>query len=918
MLGSLCRRLEDSGLLRLSKAGITIGALACGALAVIALAYIWHRVQPSTAARSVQLVPGTLLKRNIKRGEIHWYELKLPGKTFVRIDVDQREIDVSLIAVKADGSLMPSVDFGPFGRESMSIAAGLPGVSRLGVRAAQDSTAQGRYEIRWSEKRPVQPDDMKRMRAQAAFAEAQQQPATAQSAAKAVALYQEAVALWTETGDRHGEASALDQLGITYDRTGHWESAYDCYTKALHLWESLQDEYGRLEALRQLGRLNWHLSEKLSIVPSDEEFLHLWTRLGDRRGEADALEVLSGYAIRSNDYALATDYAKKALAIYRTLNDQRGENKSLEGLVTANLATKQFDQALKFAVDVLQRNQVAGDRRGEAASLDRVGFVLQRMGRLSDAATYFEQALRVREAQGDQGAQISLHDALARIALLSDQPLKALPHARAAMAIEASLRSDLKTPKWREGFSGFRDLTTLYVQTLMAIQAKKPEQQYSTEAFLAADLAHGRIVSDEIPGPENPTLAKLQSELLDNDTVLLEYSLGRDDSAPDPSGADALKIPQNFSWVLTRKTFFAFTLPPRFVIENLVRRAYDRLSTPPAVSKGGQDQPAEREKENEAISALSRALLGPVAPYLGAKRLLIVSDGVLQYVPFGALFDPTRPDATPLTANHEIMEIPSAMASLSLGRLRARLPKPRHLLAVIADPVFSRDDPRLLRMNAGLMEAHQSVISADLERAVRAAGMLEIIPRLPYSRREATWALQNASAQDSRAFLDFAATREVLQSGQLLDYRIIDIATHGFVNDQDPDLSGLVFSLVDRNGRPKDGFFRLRDLSTLRLPSELIVLSACRSAIGKIINGEGMLSLTSGFLHAGAGAVLATTWQLNDEATAEFMKLFYAELLGPRHRSPAAALQSAQVSFRNSPRWYAPYFWAGFVLSGAG
>ena len=913
MLGSLRRRLEGPGLLLPSTAGVTVCALVGGALAAIALAYIWHRVQPSTAARSVELVPDTLMKRNIKRGEIHWFELMLQGETYAQINVDQREIDVSLIAVKPNGDLFPPVDFGPFGRESMSIAAELPGVYRLGVRAPQDSTAQGRYEIRWSEKRPVQPDDMKRMRAQAAFAEAQQQAATERSSAKAITLYQEAVALWAATGDRRGEASALDHLGIAYDRTGRLESAYDCYTKALHLWESLQDEYGRLEALRQLGRLNWHLGERFSIVPSDEEFLRLWKRLDDRRGEAVALEALSGDSFGSKNYALGIDYATKAMAMDRAMGDQKGEIQSLEVLVGAHVEVKEFDQALKLAVELLHRNQLAGDRRGEAASLDRIGFVLQRRGRFSEAANYFERALSLREPQGDQGAQISLHDALARMALLMDDPQKALPHARAAMAIEASLRAGLKTSKWREGFSGFRDLTTLYVQTLMALHAKMPDREYSTEAFLAADLAHGRIVSDEISGPHT-TIAKLQSELLDSDTVLLEYSLGRDFSPPDPTAADMLKIPQSFLWILTRQSVFEVTLPPRYVIENLVRQAYSQLSTPPPAP----GQSAEPEKEDEAIRALSHALLGSVAPYLSAKRLLVVCDGLLQYVPFGALFDPTQRDGTPLIANHEIREIPSAIASLILQRERASVPKPRHLLAVIADPVFSRDDPRFWRRNAGLIEDQHSVLSADLGRAVRAAGMLETIPRLPYSRREATWALQNASAQDSVAFLDFAATRELLQSGRLRDYRIIDIATHGFVSDEDPDLSGLVFSLVDRNGRPKEGYFRLRDLSTLRLPSELIVLSACRSGIGKIINGEGMLSLTSGFLHAGAGAVLATTWQLNDESTAEFMKLFYAELLGPRQRSPAAALQSAQMSFHKSPRWHARYFWAGFVLYGAG
>jgi CHAT domain-containing protein len=128
-------------------------------------------------------------------------------------------------------------------------------------------------------------------------------------------------------------------------------------------------------------------------------------------------------------------------------------------------------------------------------------------------------------------------------------------------------------------------------------------------------------------------------------------------------------------------------------------------------------------------------------------------------------------------------------------------------------------------------------------------------------------------------------------------------------------LSGVVLSLVDERGRTQDGFLRLQDIYNLRLPAEIVVLSACQTAMGKALAGEGLLGLARGFMYAGSRRVVASLWPVDEVATAELMNEFYRALLKERRR-PADALRKAQLAMASTPRWRAPYYWAGFVIQG--
>ena len=190
------------------------------------------------------------------------------------------------------------------------------------------------------------------------------------------------------------------------------------------------------------------------------------------------------------------------------------------------------------------------------------------------------------------------------------------------------------------------------------------------------------------------------------------------------------------------------------------------------------------------------------------------------------------------------------------------------------------------------------------------------MPRLPGTRREATTILSFVSESERKQAIDFEANLNTATDPQLANYRIIHFATHGLLNSQNPELSGIVLSLFDEKGNAQDGFLRLQEIYNLKLPADLIVLSACQTALGKDIKGEGLVGLTRGFMYAGAQRVVASLWSVDDRSTSELMKLFYQGMLGEKKLRPAAALREAQIALLKNKRFAAPYFWSAFTLQG--
>jgi len=394
------------------------------------------------------------------------------------------------------------------------------------------------------------------------------------------------------------------------------------------------------------------------------------------------------------------------------------------------------------------------------------------------------------------------------------------------------------------------------------------------------------------------------SDTLDDNTLLLEYMLGDD---------------RSYVWLVSHQEVWSFQLPARSKIEAASGAVYSLLSQNEQATEIGKD-PA---KLATAISNLSESLLAPLADRLGSKRLLIVPDGVLQYVPFGTLTVARqtvpygRLLSRPLVLDHEIINEPSASAlALVLSQTANRRPTEKSV-AIFADPVFAVDDTRIkYRESNSSRVAMGPVPNVEMTRALRDVGLENAqIYRLPSSRDEANAIIASAPWHTAFKAVDFDATRATAMALDLGQYRIVHFATHALLDNEHPELSGIVLSLVDEKGQQQDGFLRLHDIYNLKLPVELVVLSACQTGLGKDVKGEGLIGLTRGFMYAGASGIVASLWKVDDDATAELMKHFYDGLFN-RGLTPAAALREAQLTLRQDKRWREPYYWAGFVIQG--
>ena len=409
----------------------------------------------------------------------------------------------------------------------------------------------------------------------------------------------------------------------------------------------------------------------------------------------------------------------------------------------------------------------------------------------------------------------------------------------------------------------------------------------------------------EIYVPANPT---------DQSTRII--TVDKIKSASERSGDTYLEFElgemHSYLWVVDQGKLTSYPLPPRDQIEDMVKKwrafvtAVREAPAPPSHESVHQDS----GKDFEQLSAeLSKALLSQaVTPQM--KRLVIVPDGDLAMLPFTALPESTSSPTpgTPLIAGHEIILTPSLSVFLS--------PKPteehKHYkgeVAVVADPVFDADDERFTPTQTG--GSSHSPAKPKFDKPNNS------LPRLLNTKFEAD-IIQNAIGSDQvHLWLGFDASLETILSPEMQGYRIWHFATHGLYDETTPEFSGLVFSLVASDRRPEYGFLKAQDVAHMRFHPELVVLSACDSAAGENMSGEGAMGLGYSFLRAGAKRVITTLWSVDDAMSMELMDAFYREM--KRNGNNAAdALRKSQLAVMHLHYNSSPHYWAGFELISAG
>lgn len=603
----------------------------------------------------------------------------------------------------------------------------------------------------------------------------------------------------------------------------------------------------------------------------------------------------------SNDLSQFEPLLKTVKTIFADYSVKEAKTNTAEALALlgqAYVAEQNYQKASEFYNSSLMLWQATDNVIKQADTRLAIANMERTSGNLTQSKTEIEKAIETIESERAQTSyqeqQQQQHE------LGNDDDKNKFPQ---VIPKPSSYKSYLDLANYLESKQSYYDF---YIDLLMQLHNKQPKAGYDGLAFQASERSKSRSLRAILNKSLNqnlsktkqaktsetsyvelakvPSLSEIQQQLLDDNTLLLEYTLGKE---------------RSYLWAITKNSIQTYQLPKRAEIDALSRQFIELLKSPAyrLGTRGINVVPnGETINSSQVPNQLSQILIAPIAEKLANKRLLIVSDGVLQYVPFAALPKSAKDkDIKPLLVDHEIVGLPSASLQTLLKRGNTQKQKPSQTLAMFADPIFSRSDERV-KMDSNTISP------------------VTLFKRLPGTRKEAN---QITSLIPSQKLikLDSAASYQAATSPELSKYRFIHFATHGVFDAQRPERSGVIFSAVNEQGELQRSLLSTPDAFRLNLSSDLVVLSACTTALGKEIKGEGLIGLTGGLMYAGSKSVVSSFWDVDDGGTAELMTRFYSKMLKD-NLSPTAALRTAQLEMWNLSKWQAPYYWAAFTIQG--
>ena len=617
------------------------------------------------------------------------------------------------------------------------------------------------------------------------------------------------------------------------------------------------------------------------------------------------------------DPTSALQNLETALSLYSDANNpmEVARTRAFIGQVHENAG--RLDQAREYYKQALQTFDGHADRVNQSATLFALGRLEMKSGNYEVAETHLWQSIEVTENMRRKSTSLDLtaafsatvHDryeqyieclmrnhrdpaSLSRVVRAFEMSESARARSLAEMLriTDTNLLSNVD-PELSKQERSLRQLLRVKEDARVGLLRRKYDksqlekldselERLNTEYKNVVATINKRYPAfEQLTQPQGWDLRRIQEEVIgDDDTVVLEYILG-----PKKS----------YVWALTRNAITSHDLPSQNEITEAVKKVYDLASEPP--------KPATQNNLDQATDELARMILSPVADQLQKKRIIVAADGALNYIPFQIL--PVTRNGEPLVAQHEVINVPSASILGELREEAGRRGVRDKVLAAFGNPVFADQ-----KQNEEIASSRSIEIKGDSTDPAS-------IGRLFYSAREIENLREVASAEQTYAATEADATRDRLLNMDFSQFAILHFATHGSLRPSRPENSGLWLSTINREGQKVEGFVGLQDIYSLRAPVDLVVLSACQTALGKDIRGEGLIGLTRGFMYAGATSVVASVWKVEDEVTAELMKRFYTEML-KNGKTPAEALRLAQNSIRQEPQWSAPHYWAGFTLQG--
>lgn len=758
---------------------------------------------------------------------------------------------------------------------------------------------------------------------------------------EALRLYQQAREVYQQIQHLPGVAMSLNGLAATHQELGEYQNAIDQALEALRLAQKINSLPQQQLAHSKSGEAYLALNKPAPALQHLLQALELSRQIADPRREAIALRRIGvAYELQGDIEKALANYLF-ALPINRQLKNRPELTTLLNLLGRLRLNKGESSQARQYLKEALAISQTTHNHASAITSLHHLAQTEFNAGRLAKAQKYSEQAIRLIESLRERIANRQLRESYFATVLKSHSLYADIlmrqhkQHPQAGFAARAWLVT---------GQARARTLREVLNENRAQMQAGLPptllERERSLQQALNAKANRliGATKPDELetlarevrnlrrqlatvesemrqtaPGyaaltqPAPISLRQVQRTLLDDQTALLEFSLGEE---------------RSYVWLINRHSVRSHELPKRSELEPQALRVLEHLTARLQTSVSGYGDHVRQADVlywQEAAKLSKLILPAEWLKALKQPKLLVTSDGALQYLPFSALPLPDATNEALLLSKFEITNLPSIAVLAELRRQQAaRLPRSK-MLAVLVDPVYNDKDDRMRTIYAKLAgptsAATQSSTVPSSFQVRGADGTAAPLPRLLNAEDEAKAVCKYATPEQCLILKGLDVNRSVLENSRLSDYQILHFATHGHLDGEHPELSGLFLSYLQPDGKSSDSLLRMHEIYRLKLPAELIVLSACETALGKYVRGEGLIALTRGFMYAGATRVVASLWKVNDATTPILMDDFYAGMLKEK-LSPAAALRQAQLKMLDNPRTRAPFYWAAFILQG--
>ncbi len=763
--------------------------------------------------------------------------------------------------------------------------------------------------------------------------------------------------------------------------TNYYQQALE-KSQNLRSSRSLEQE---IEILNNLGQICYKQKDLIKAEGYFEQALALAQEKQDPVRQAKVLNNLANIYRDNGDSSKAIEIYSDVLRLHRANNDLASTVVTAIAVGQTHLDLGDGDKAVGFFTEAYKLNQRGGNRDLEANIFYHLGRALEFVYEEEKALASYKEGVNVSQELKDQLREAQFRYRLARLQFRRGDVKTAQGNITTAISLVEALQSNLINQKLQISYSTTTsDYYKLYIDLLMQQHQLNPKSGNDIAALTINEQAKAHSLLDlmktnysldgdlisqerelkqlisnkterlirlnvdesvitEITAAENElkvlndklkacqmalqkqnphytefaqpkafSLAELQQQL-DTDTLLLEYELGSDHS---------------YLWLISKTEVKSFFLPKRSEIESKVKYLRDLLVARNLLARGQNigGRPisldlAENEYPKIAIE-VSKLLLSPIADQLAEKRLVIVTDGAMQYIPFNALPDPNKTDIyEPLILKHEIVSLPSA-TTINMLRKEAKDNKNTKAIMLVADPVFSASDSRVASKSIS-----NKIINNDralelettsllVKKSAKEVGLpvLDLnISRLIDKNDEVKQISSLVPTEQSKQVLGFDAKVTNLLAKEASDYRVIHFATYGLANSTHPELSGIVLSLVNEQGKLEDGFLQTHKIFNLKLPVELVTISACETNIGENAQAEGLSGLTRGFIYAGASRVMVSLWNGDSVANTKLMKSFYQKILKDG-KSPSVALRDTQLELWKE--YKSPFYWAAFQLQG--